>query len=87
MDDLVDVLTNRFRGEMVSGHLCLGPTDGRLRALLFEQGAVLSEYHAKDGGWELDVALKRREYERLMKHEPVMAGHWHNAAENVPDTG
>ena len=84
---LIEALSERFRGEVISGRLYLGPADGRLRALLFEQGAVVDEYHAKDGGWELDVALKRREYDRLVKREPLIAGCWQEMAETVSKAG
>jgi GTP-binding protein HflX len=76
-----------FRSDVVSGHLTLGPGEGRLRARLFEQGAILREYHAKDGGWELDVALKRREYERLVKHDPTVAKRWQSPLETVSKAG
>ena len=81
IEDLLEALTQWFRSDVVSGHLVLGPADGRLRAMLFEQGAIVSENHGKDGGWELDVALKRRDYERLKKHEPRLASGWQDATE------
>ncbi len=84
---LIGALSERFRGEVISGRLHLGPAEGRLRALLFEQGAVVGEYHAQDGGWELDVELKRREYDRLVKREPAIAGCWHETAETVSEAG
>jgi GTP-binding protein HflX len=87
IDLLMAALTARFRSDVVSGHLALGPGEGRLRALLFEQGAIVREYHATDGGWELDVALRRREYERLKKHEPVVAQRWRIDTETVLPTG
>ncbi|MCB1801782.1 MAG: GTPase HflX [Gammaproteobacteria bacterium] len=76
VDLLREALTEWFRSDVVSGHVSLGPADGRLRALLFEQGAIVRENHGNDGGWELDVALKRRDYERLRKREPGLAGKW-----------
>ena len=87
VDGLLEALTQRFRSDVVSGHVLLGPADGRLRALLFEQGAVLGENHAKDGGWELDVELKRRDYERLKKREPSLAGQWRDESGKVSGTG
>ena len=75
-------LTGWFRTDVVSGHLSLGPADGRLRAVLFEQGAIVHENHGNDGGWELDVALRRRDYERLKKREPRLQDRWRDA---VPD--
>ena len=73
---LQQALTDRFRGDLVTGHLLLGPADGRLRALLFDQGAITQEYHGADGGWELEVALRRREYQRLRKREPALEDRW-----------
>ena len=87
VDGLIDALTQRFRSDIVNGHVLLGPADGRLRALLFEQGAILCENHPKDGGWELDVQLKRRDYERLKKHEPRLARQWQESLEDVPEVG
>jgi GTP-binding protein HflX len=81
VDGLLDALTERFRSEVVKGHVVLGPGEGRLRALLFEQGAILRENHAKEGGWELDVELRRREYDRMLKHEPRLADLWQDSPE------
>ncbi|MCG6965676.1 MAG: GTPase HflX [Chromatiaceae bacterium] len=87
IDDLLDALTQWFHNDVVNSHLLLGPADGRLRALLFEQGAILHENHGKDGGWELDVALRRRDYERLKKHEPRLAEQWRDNPEVARDVG
>jgi len=84
IDLLLDALRQRFAADRVRGHLHLQPEDGRLRALLFEHGAIRREYHANDGGWELDVELARREYERMRKHEPVLAERWDNSATETP---
>jgi GTP-binding protein HflX len=87
VDGLIAALTDWYRRDLVSGHLQLGPADGRLRAILFEQGAIVRENHAKDGGWELDVELKRRDYERLKKHEPRLAGQWRVSPDAVREVG
>jgi GTP-binding protein HflX len=84
IDLLLQALQQRFSGDTVSGSLLLGPEDGRLRALLFEKGAIRGENHGKDGGWELEVQLKRRDYERLSKHEPAIAERWRDAATETP---
>ena len=87
VDGLIAALTDWYRRDLVSGHLQLGPADGRLRAILFEQGAIVRENHAKDGGWELDVELKRRDYERLRKREPRLAGQWRDSPDAVREAG
>ena len=84
IDGLLQALTEWFHADVVRGHVLLGPADGRLRALLFEQGAIMREYHAKDGGWELDVELRRRDYERLKKYEPRLATQWQENAQTGP---
>ncbi|MCB1775272.1 MAG: GTPase HflX [Gammaproteobacteria bacterium] len=84
IDLLLEALRRRFAADRVRGHLHLRPEDGRLRALLFEQGAIRRENHAKDGGWELDVELARREYERMKKREPDLARCWANGATETP---
>jgi GTP-binding protein HflX len=87
MGGLLDGLAQTFSSDIVRGLVRLGPADGRLRALLFEQGAVVRENHFKQGGWELDVTLRRRDYERLTKREPTLARHWQDPAESAMKTG
>jgi GTP-binding protein HflX len=87
IDGLLGALTQWFHGDVVSGQVLLGPAEGRLRAMLFERGAIVRENHAKDGGWELDVELKRLDYERLKKHEPLLAEQWRDRPHATPETG
>jgi GTP-binding protein HflX len=76
VDGLIEALTRWFRSDVVNGRVLLEPGDGRLRAVLFEWGAIVDENHVSDGGWELDVALKRPDYERLIKREPRLGEVW-----------
>jgi len=76
VDGLLSALTEWFRRDQISGYLCLEPTEGRLRALLHEHGAIVHENHGEDGGWELELQLTRRDYHRLRKHEPGLAERW-----------
>jgi GTP-binding protein HflX len=87
IEELRQALTKRFRGDVVNGHLTLGPADGRLRAILFEHGAIVSENHSKDGGWELNVSLQRRDYERLRKREPHLLSTWRELPERQRKAG
>ena len=73
LEALREILAEVFRRDIVNTTVRLGPADGRLRALLFDQGAVEHENLLDDGGWELSVAIPRREYERLRKHEPALS--------------
>ena len=43
----------------------LGPADGRVRAQLFQWGAVLEERVLEEGGWELEVTLSESRWARL----------------------
>ncbi|MES9873660.1 MAG: ribosome rescue GTPase HflX [Candidatus Sedimenticola sp. 6PFRAG7] len=66
---LLEALAEFFHQEHVHKVLQLQPADGRLRARLFQHGKVLSEQVTDDGGWELEVQMPRREYERLLQQE------------------
>ena len=87
IDELRRALTKRFRSDVVNGHLTLGPADGRLRAILCEHDAIVSENHLKDGGWELNVSLQRREYDRLKKREPDLLRSWREVPEGQRKAG
>jgi GTP-binding protein HflX len=76
MDLLLQALQELFGEGRVRCQARLGPADGRLHALLFKHGQVLSESITDDGGWELEVELAGREYERLRKNEPVLESQW-----------
>src|SRR5699024_10700688 len=52
-DLLLTAIAERMGDAMVSGRLCLTPEQGRLRARLFEAGAVLQEQVTEDGSSEL----------------------------------
>ncbi len=87
VDRLLQALTGLFRRDTVRGHLSLGPAEGRLRAILFEQGAIVHENHGDAGGWELEVELRRRDYDRLMKHEPQLSDRWQVSRPTVRKVG
>ncbi|OOZ35748.1 ribosome rescue GTPase HflX [Solemya velesiana gill symbiont] len=66
---LLEALAEFFYLEHVHKVLYLQPADGRLRARLFQTGKILSEQVTDDGGWELEVQMPRKEYERLLQQE------------------
>lgn len=70
IDLLLQVLTEFFSRELVQKVIQLAPADGRLRARLFELGMVLSEQLTDEGGWEIEVKLSRKSFDRLMLQEP-----------------
>ncbi len=69
IDLLRQALAEYFHQEHVHKLVQLIPSDGRLRARLFEQGRVLSERITEEGGWELEVELPKRSFERLIQQE------------------
>lgn len=74
---LRQALSELLAGEVVRGWVDLPPSAGRLRAQLFELGAVLAERDAEGGGWRIEVQLPRRQLDQLVSrdgHEQRLAG-------------
>lgn len=72
-DLLIDALAEFFHQEHVRRVLRLAATDGRLRARFFELGTVYSDELTDDGGWEMDVELPRRHFDRLVGQDKALA--------------
>jgi GTP-binding protein HflX len=70
VDLLLAALGDYFHREAVRRRLELGPGDARLRAALFRSARVLHEQPTQGGGWQMDVELPRREFDRLRKNDP-----------------
>jgi GTP-binding protein HflX len=70
---LPEAIGDRLRRKKVNGTICLKPSQGRLRAVLFELGAVQEETALEDGGWGLELSLGEREFSRLLKREKLPA--------------
>jgi GTP-binding protein HflX len=70
---LPEVIGDRLRRKKVNGNIRLKPGQGRLRAALFELGAVQHETALEDGGWVLELNLDEREFLRLLKRENLPA--------------
>ena len=49
--------------------LTLPPQAGRVRASLFELGAVIQEQMNELGGWQLEIKMPRREFEAISRRE------------------
>ena len=70
---LPEVIGDRLRRKKVNGTIRLKPSQGRLRAVLFDLGAVQAETALEDGGWLLELNLGEREFLRLLKRENLPA--------------
>ena len=69
MDLLRGALTEYFQQDRVHGWLRLPPEAGRLRARLFDLGAVMSERIDEQGDWMIEVELQRRRLLQLQHSE------------------
>lgn len=69
LDLLREALAAFFSRDMVRRHLRLPPSAGRLRAQLFDMGAVRGERINDRGEWELDVEIERRSLQHLHEQE------------------
>jgi GTP-binding protein HflX len=47
----------------------LQASQGRLRAKLFDLGAVLNEESLDDGGWTLELKMGERDFQRFIRRE------------------
>ncbi len=70
---LPEAIRDRLRRKMVNGTIRLKSSQGRLRAVFFELGAVQKESGLEDGGWLLELNLGEREFLRLSKRENLPA--------------
>jgi GTP-binding protein HflX len=69
LDALNDVVRGHFRGATVQRRLRLPASAGRLRARLYELGAVIGEYNDDNGDWLIDVSIAAGSLERLWRRE------------------
>jgi GTP-binding protein HflX len=67
LDLLVEAIAQWLGPEIEEHTLTLPPSAARLRAQLFEQGAVLGERPLKDGGVRLRVAMPRERLRRALR--------------------
>ncbi len=68
---LLDAICHRLRRKTLHGRMYLEPSQGRLRAILFEMGAVLDEESAGDGGWNLELKMAETDLHRFIKREKL----------------
>jgi len=65
MEELHHAMAEILQGELHYQTLCLSSKDSKLRATLYELGAVISEEVDEEGQFFLTVCLPHHEYERL----------------------
>jgi len=67
MDLLQQSIKERLATNMVCKDLELPASDGKMRAKLYERGAVLEEHINARGDFELKIRIPRLDYERLLR--------------------
>ena len=68
---LLEAISDRLRRKTLRRRIHLQPSQGRLRARLFELGAVASEQADEHGGWVLELEMAEHDLQRFMKRENV----------------
>jgi GTP-binding protein HflX len=66
MQELFDAVVERLAEDVVHHFVCLGPVDGKLRALLHQAGSVIDETHHDNGDSVLEVRLQQRDWLQLL---------------------
>jgi len=69
IDLLKQTLIDLFREQMIEGQLKLSPSSARIRARLFEIGAIRNESIDDDGQFILQLRLSRRDLEQFERRE------------------
>jgi len=74
VDLLADAIRECLGGELVVGRFYVAPERARLRARLYELGAIQSEETLDDGGVILRLSLPVADFNRLLKAESLNPG-------------
>jgi GTP-binding protein HflX len=69
IDALLGVIAEYLHVALLKCTVELTAAEARLRARLYEMGAIVAERFREDGGWELDLELDRRGFEDLNRRE------------------
>ena len=71
LDLLKQTLIDIFREKMVEGKLSLSPADARVRAKLFEIGAIRNETIDEEGRFLLQISISRRDLNQFESREQI----------------
>ncbi|WP_019528065.1 ribosome rescue GTPase HflX [Dasania marina] len=70
---LLQALAKRLSEEQITGTLSLMPSQGRLRATLYELNVVSSEHYSEQGLCELQIRLPKSDFNRIVAAENLNA--------------
>ena len=68
---LQEAIVTELQGTIVDEEIELTPNDAKLRARLYDTGAVLSETLTDAGGWRVHIRMSHEEKQRLMGAHPI----------------
>ncbi len=71
IDLLKQTLIDLFREKMIEGQLTLTPADARIRARLFEIGAIRNEIIDEEGHFQLKISISRRDLNQFESREQI----------------
>jgi GTP-binding protein HflX len=83
---LLQMIGDRLRRNRVNGVLHLCPDHGRQRAVLFDLGVVTREETADDGGWNIEINMSERDFQRFMKRENLQTNFLAQQSVAIPVT-
>jgi len=66
LDLLLQAIGERLCDDLYTNRLELAPSEGRLRAILYEQGAVLSEEINESGEFVLDIRIPKPDFIQIL---------------------
>jgi GTP-binding protein HflX len=80
---LKTAIVERLHGEKIHGWLCLPPMAARLRARLFDLGAVVTEQTSPEGEWLIEVRTSRGNLNLLYRRDGLRA-EWVRSGFEIP---
>ena len=69
LDLLQQAVSELLAEDMVEGSLSLAPSQGKLRARLYQLGAIRNEAYDDNGHLILDIRMPRHDFDRITKQE------------------
>lgn len=80
---LLEAMTSLLQSDMLQLALHLSPTEARLRARLYAEGAIAKECTDPQGGWQLLLRLPVVRWNQLLAREPGLKEAW-NRGSSLP---
>lgn len=69
LKELQEAISESLHGSVVDERIELNPSDAKLRAQLYDAGAIIDETLTESGGWCVHIRMSKEERERLLHRE------------------